>query len=262
MNIFNEQVIAMRTWMRDHGQRNKPLILSEFSILYPYEDDGPTCYLQDEFGNCFTSQRVVNFANNTLNYLTNATNPDLGYPTDGNRLIQQSLWFSVNNQNGVGNVSDLMRNNALTPVGQAYKSFVEAQAVNVNLLVDHANNPVVNTGGGGTANAKLTVTVRNNGNSAPGTNFFVTFYKDPGLTQPIATTSVPGPGPTTPGMTGCGRLSKEASVNWNNLTPGVHKFWVKVDSTNAVIELTESDNFGSGTVFVNAEQSYIPVSRR
>lgn len=262
MSVFHEQVIAMRTWMRDHGQRSKPLILSEFSLLYPYEDDGPTCFLQDEFGNCFTPQRVINFLNNSFNYLKNTTNSSLGYPLDGNRLIQQSLWFSVNNQDGVGNVSDLMRDNALTPVGQAYKSLVQAQAESINLLVDHVNNPVVNTGGGGTASAKLTVTIRNNGSSAPGTNFFVTFYKDAALTQPIATAVITAPTPTTPGMTGCGRLSKEAAVNWHNLTPGVHKFWIKVDSTNVVIETTEGDNFGSGTVFVNAEQSYIPVARR
>ncbi|NIP24915.1 MAG: hypothetical protein GWO38_14140, partial [Phycisphaerae bacterium] len=104
MNVFNEQVIAMRTWMRDNGQRNKPLILSEFSILYPYVDDGPTCWLEDEFGNCFTPQRVTNFLNSSFNYLKNPVDPNLGYPKDGNRLIQQSLWFSVNNQGAVGNV--------------------------------------------------------------------------------------------------------------------------------------------------------------
>lgn len=262
INVFNEQVIAMRTWMRDHGHRNKPLILSEFSILYPYEDDGGTCWLQDEFGNCFTPQRVINFLNSSMNYLKNAVDPNLGYQKDNNRLVQQWLWFSVNNQNGVGNVSDLVRNNSLTPVGQAFKNFVAAQPTNINLLVDYVNNPTPNTGGGNTANAKLTVTMRNNGSSAPMGAFFVTFYKDAALTQPIGTTSIAAPGPSTPGMTGCGRLAKEASVMWNNLSPGVHKFWVKLDSTNNVIEVSESDNFGSGIVIVNPEQSYVPISRR
>jgi hypothetical protein len=262
MNVFHEQVIAMRTWMLQHGQRNKPLILSEFSILYPYVDEGPTCYLEDEFGNCFTSQRVTNFLNSSFNYLKNAVDPNLGYPKDGNHLIQQSLWFSVNNQNGVGNVSDLVRNDALTQVGQAYKSFVEAQPVNVNLFVDHTNNSFANTGGAATVNVPISAVIRNNGNVAPGNNFFITFYKDAALTQPIGTTTIPAPSPSTAGMTGCSRLTKPVSVTWNNLTPGVHKFWVKVDSTNGVIEITESDNFGSGTVFVNAQQSYVPVVRR
>lgn len=262
INVFAEQVVAMRTWMKNHGQRNKPLVISEFSILYPYEDDGGSCYLQDEFGNCFTSQRVTNFLNSSFNYLKNATDPNLGYPKDGNRLIQQSLWFSVNNQNSVGNVSDLVRNDALTQVGAAYKNFVAAQPTNVNLFVDNVNNPTAFTGGGGTANVQLKVTIRNGGSVAPGSNFFITFYKDAALTQPIGTTSIAAPGPTNAGMTGCSRLTKTASITWNNLSPGVHKFWVKVDSTNAVIEISESDNIGSGTAFVNASQAFIPVTRR
>jgi hypothetical protein len=263
INVFKEQLIAMRTWMRDHGQRNKPLILSEFSILYPYVDDGPTCYLQDEFGNCFTAQRVTNFLNSSFTYLQNSTiDANLGYPQDGNRMVQQWLWFSVNNQNGVGNVSDIVRNNALTQVGQAFKAFVQTRPTSVNLLADGTNHPTAVTGGGGTANVKLTVTVRNNGNIAPPGNFFVTFYKDAGLTQPIGTTSIPGPGPSTPGMAGCARMAIKASVNWNNLPPGVHCFWAKIDSTNAVIEVTEGDNVASGIVFVNPEQAYFPVTRR
>ncbi|MFZ0547603.1 MAG: CARDB domain-containing protein [Candidatus Promineifilaceae bacterium] len=260
LSIFNEQVVAMRTWMLEHSQRNKPLILSEFSILYPYEDDGPTCFIEDEYGNCFTPQRVINFLNGSMNYLLNTTDPNLGYPLDGNRLVQQSLWFSVNNQAGVGNVSDLVRNNALTQVGQAFKAHVLAQPQTINLLVDSVNNPIGDTNGGATANVQLMVEIRNNGNKAPSGNFFVTFYKDAALTQPIGTTAVTGPGPSSPGMTGCARQKRYASINWNNLTPGVHKFWVKVDSTNAVIELTESDNFGMGTVFINAEQMYIPIA--
>jgi hypothetical protein len=262
MNIFNDQVVAMRSWMNAHGQRNKPLVLSEFSILYPYINDGGTCYLQDEFGNCFTPQRVTNFLNSSFNYLKNATDPNLGYPKDGNRLIQQALWFSINNEGGVGDVSDLMRNDTLTQVGQAYKSFAAAQPANVNLLFDGTNNPVGTTGGGGTANVTLKASVRNNGSIAPTGNFFVTFYKDAGLTQPIGTASIAGPSPTTAGMTGCGRLVKTVSVTWNNLSPGIHRYWVKVDSTNAVIEVTEGDNVGSGIVYINGEQTYVPLVRR
>jgi hypothetical protein len=206
--------------------------------------------------------RVTNFLNASLTYLKNTVNPNLGYPKDGNRMVQQSLWFSINNQGGVGNVSDLVRNNALTPVGQAFKSFVQAEAPNANLYVDHTNNPVGVTSGGGTANVKLKVTIRNGGNVAPGSTFFVTFYRDAGLTQPIGTTSISAPNPTNPGMTGCSRLTREATVNWNNLNPGVHKYWVKLDSTNAVVELSEGDNVGTGTVFINPNQSFVPVVSR
>jgi hypothetical protein len=129
------------------------------------------------------------------------------------------------------------------------------------LYQDGVNNPIIETGGASTATARLTVNVRNGGNVAPGGNFFVTFYKNAGLTQPIGTAVVTAPAPNNGGMTGCSRMVRTASVNWPNLTPGVHRFWVKVDSTNNVIETSESDNIGAGIVIVNGEQVYLPSVR-
>ncbi len=56
VRIFRDQVYNMRTWMKEHGQQNKPLIISEFGLLYPYLDGKPdgTCeFLMDEFGRLF-----------------------------------------------------------------------------------------------------------------------------------------------------------------------------------------------------------------
>ncbi len=69
--------------MRDHGQRNKPLIISEYGVLFT-EDRG------------FTVDRVNDYMTNTFRYLLYATDPDIGYPADGNRLVQRWLWFSLN----------------------------------------------------------------------------------------------------------------------------------------------------------------------
>ncbi|MDH7489745.1 MAG: SdrD B-like domain-containing protein, partial [Anaerolineae bacterium] len=81
--LFIQHVRAMRTWMRDHGQRNKPLIISEYGVLFT-EDRG------------FTVDRVNDYMTNTFRYLLYATDPDIGYPADGNRLVQRWLWFSLN----------------------------------------------------------------------------------------------------------------------------------------------------------------------
>lgn len=55
MIVFDEQIRDMRQWMKDHGQQDKPLLLTEFSVLYPYiQDPGGTCFVQDEYGQCFT----------------------------------------------------------------------------------------------------------------------------------------------------------------------------------------------------------------
>lgn len=259
MAVFMEQVVAMRSWMKAHGQQNKPLILSEFSILYPYVVVNGDCSLKDEFGNCFTPQRVTNFLNNSFDYLYSAADPNLGYPKDGHRLVQQSLWFSIDNEDGVGNVSNLVKNNSLTQPGQAFVSYVQGLSTQINLYQDGVNNPIVDTGGGSTATATLTVNIRNGGHVAPTNNFYVTFYKNAQMSQPIGTATITRPGSNSAGMTGCSRLMRTASVNWQNLPPGVHQFWVKIDSTNGVIETNESDNFGTGIVIVNGKQIYLPA---
>jgi hypothetical protein len=260
ISVFAEQIIAMRTWMKAHGQQNKPLILSEFSILYPYVVTNGDCWVKDENGNCFTPQRVTNFLNSSFNYLDTTTDPNLGYPKDGYRLVQQSLWFSIDNGNGVGNVSNLVRNNVLTQPGQAFVSYVQGLSTQINLYQDGVNNPVLDTGTGSTVNAVLKINIRNGGNVAPGNNFFVTFYKDAALSQPIGTATVAAPGTNSAGMTGCSRMMRVASVNWDNLPPGVHPFWVKIDSTNSIVETNESDNFGAGIVIVDGSQVFLPVT--
>jgi hypothetical protein len=89
--VFDQQVRAMRQWMRDHGQQYKPLILSEFFLLYRYRWDDGTCF-QDERGNCFDPQRVKDFLNRTTAYLESETSRSIGNPLDGYRLVQQWAW--------------------------------------------------------------------------------------------------------------------------------------------------------------------------
>jgi len=142
MAIFDEQVRAMRRWMFDHGQQNKPLILSEFSILYPCLDPdahGNCGYLRDEFGNDFDERRVKNWLAATTTYLESASDPVLGYPADNHRLVQQWAWFSINNEGGPGDVSDLVRKSTsgtledLTPIGQKLRDFAATIPSYVNL---------------------------------------------------------------------------------------------------------------------------------
>ncbi len=82
---FREQVVAFRTWMRDHGQRDKPLVISEFGVLMPVQ-----------YG--FTPTRVNAFMDAAFDYLLSAQDSELGYPADGDRLVQRWLWNSLNDQ--------------------------------------------------------------------------------------------------------------------------------------------------------------------
>jgi hypothetical protein len=85
MDYFVQQIVDFRTWMRDRGERDKPLIISEFGVLMPAEYS-------------FPAERVNAFMNATFDYLLTATDEQIGYPADENRLVQRWLWYSLNDQ--------------------------------------------------------------------------------------------------------------------------------------------------------------------
>jgi hypothetical protein len=265
MSHFIDQVVAMRTWMKQKGQQNKPLILSEYSQLYPFVDyDDPTnptmCFLMDEFGQCWTSQRVTNFVTASFNYLDTAQDPNIGYPKDNNRLVQQWMWYSVFT-NKVGHTSNLVNSQLtqLTQVGQRFRDEVQARSLNqkANLLPDHLSFPVAFTDTpGGSVNVPISASVRNNGDVNVLTPFKVTFYRDAALQLPIGEVTVNN-------VLGCARRPEQVTITWNGLTTGVHRYWVKVDSSNIIPEGNEADNVAMGRVFVNPQhQVFMPAIRR
>lgn len=267
--IFAEQIVAMRSWMKAHGQQNKPLILSEYSLLYPYViDPGGTCFLQDENGNCFTPARVNAFMNATFNYLETATDPNLGHPGDNYRLVQQWMWYTlVTEPEASGGSSNLLKQNytafapgsanAFTEIGQNFYNQVLSKTRYSNLKVGTAASAVAFTAGSGsTANVTLTVTFYNNGNVNITQPFNVTFYRDAARTQVIGTTTV------NPVLSGCARREYKASVVWSGLSTGTRTYWVEIDSNNALPE-SNADNVASGTVLVNPKSSsYLPFVGR
>ncbi|MBC7234017.1 MAG: hypothetical protein H5T68_12340 [Chloroflexi bacterium] len=85
IEIFKQHIVDFRTWMRDRGQRDKPLIISEYGVVMPAE-----------YG--FPPERVNAYMNATFDYLLTARDDNLGYPADENRLVQRWLWFSLNEQ--------------------------------------------------------------------------------------------------------------------------------------------------------------------
>ncbi|MDX1415165.1 MAG: hypothetical protein R3293_13290 [Candidatus Promineifilaceae bacterium] len=268
MDIFAEQIVAMRTWMKSHGQQDKPLILSEFSQLYPFVDyDDPVnpteCFLMDEFGNCFTQNRVSTFLTNAMDYLENAKDPNLGNSLDDNRLVQQWSWYSMwIDAEFSGGSSNLLVDgyethqvgsaSSLTQVGHTYRNRVLNEVTTVNILAAEASDVQAQVAGpGATADVELKVGYMNTGTGVIYDSFTVTFYADPVLTQVIGETIVV-PGET--GMiNGCswGHITDWASFTWTGVPEGIHSYWVKVDSNNDIFaETNEADNVISGQVTV------------
>ncbi|MCD6520811.1 MAG: DNRLRE domain-containing protein, partial [Anaerolineae bacterium] len=87
LQLFIEHIRRMRQWMKDHGQQNKPLILSEYGVLQP-EYEG------------FTADRINQYMNATFTYLLYARDHNLGMPADDYHLVQRWAWFSLNTPQG------------------------------------------------------------------------------------------------------------------------------------------------------------------
>jgi len=90
-DVFRDKIVLFRTWMRDRGQRQKPLVISEYGVVWPsgYGFLGGRDKARGD-------QMVIDFMRNTFDYCLNATDPALGYSADGDRLVQRWAWYSLN----------------------------------------------------------------------------------------------------------------------------------------------------------------------
>jgi hypothetical protein len=111
LEIFRQQVVDFRRWMEESGERDKPLIVSEYGIVMPAE-----------YG--FSQQRVQDFMYATFDFFMTATDPELGYAPDGYRLVQRWLWYSLSDTvYPTGNLFDPVTGQ-ITALGLAYGSYV------------------------------------------------------------------------------------------------------------------------------------------
>jgi hypothetical protein len=80
--IFQQLVVEFRTWMSSHGQRNKPLMITEYGVLMPYA----------------STAQVNAYMSGSFDYMLSTSDANLGYPADANLLVQRWLWNSLNDQ--------------------------------------------------------------------------------------------------------------------------------------------------------------------
>lgn len=247
--FFADHIVAMRKWMKEHGQQNKPLLLSEYSILFPAD-------FPDENGVGFTPQRVITYQNETFSYLNSLQDPNLGYPMDGNRLVQQWMWFSIYSD-GAGSSSNIVQSDltTLTSVGQNFKNHVAGQPLYHNLLVDDVADVTITTEGAPSVTANISATFRNNGSEAINAPFTVTFYRNANLTDEIGSVTI------DPTVYGCASHAYTATVPWPGLTEGSHTFYTELDSGHVIPESNDGDNVGQGTVSVYMNQTLFPIVR-
>ena len=93
-----DQVLALRNWMKTNGQQDKPLIISEYGVLFP---TWLNCNTYPVTTGCPFSEEQVrdSFMYPSFEKFLNYTDATLGYPADGNRLVQRWNWFSIDFDN-------------------------------------------------------------------------------------------------------------------------------------------------------------------
>ncbi len=266
IDLFAQQVIDMRTWMKANGYQRTPLLLTEWSLLYEYKVAAGTgeCSVKDEFGNCFTPARTTEFLRRSVQYMETASDPNLGYPLDNNRLVQQWSWFAMDDLGGGiftdGNPSLLVDPDSgnLTQAGEEFGALIAQSTTQPNLVIDEvlggttSINPETDT-----ATAQLKVLVRNNGNTPTTVPFTVEFYRGTNPANAIGETVVPA------GLDGCAVVEAVAEVTWAGLTAPLNTFTVAVDPDNAA---GSSGSAGSrrtsSFVLVDPSVLYLPTLLR
>jgi hypothetical protein len=121
VDIFRDNLVAMRQWMKDKGEQNKPLIISEYGVLWPE-------WYPDEDGRLFTPERVSHFMTQTFDLFLNETYPDVGYPEDDHRLVQAWAWYSLSDDRTYNGYLFHSDSKEISTIGQAYADYTAALA--------------------------------------------------------------------------------------------------------------------------------------
>lgn len=110
--IFGCQILEFRRWMADQWQREKPSVVSECGTLMP-EDYG------------FGPAELRAFFDGSCDFFLTATDDEVGYPNDGNRLVQWWGWYSLVASEDYYPMGDPFHSQAkeMTPLGAAFAAY-------------------------------------------------------------------------------------------------------------------------------------------
>ena len=122
VDVFQQLLTEFCTWLVARGERDKPLIISEYGTLMP------SSYMPNG------DQDVIAFMEGTFDYMLNTRSQTLGYSKDENRLVQRWMWFSLNfpsydeTEGGFnGALYHWQQPDQLTIFGEFYRDYVRRQ---------------------------------------------------------------------------------------------------------------------------------------
>lgn len=126
--ICETLIHEFRQWLAARGEGNKPLIISEYGVLFP------SSYLPNG------DQSVLDFMTGTFDFFNTARSAEYGWAADQGRLVQRWMWFSLNfpfyevTPGGFnGALYDWENPDQMTVFGEAFKSYVDARTLSIPL---------------------------------------------------------------------------------------------------------------------------------
>ncbi len=237
IDVFERHIVEFRQWMEEKGQREKPLIVSEYGILMP-RDYGFEC------------PTVTTFMTATFDYMMTATDDALGYPADENRLVQRWVWYSLDDHEfeGESSCSHLFdpQQEVITYTGHVFADYIlqndlivpyrDLRPVTLTLSTSDQSVPLY----GQPTTLTLASRVVNWGNDST-LSFTVSFSHAMSL---LETFSVPGLAPRYDGEV-------VLDTEWTGPVTGPAIFRVHADSTDRVDEGREDNNVLTATLDVD-----------
>ncbi|NOZ05223.1 MAG: hypothetical protein GXP41_02570, partial [Chloroflexi bacterium] len=237
LDLVAQQVRNFRQWLAARGERDKPLIISEYGVLFPE-------YIVDEDGHNFNSDRVAAFLTGSFDLFRGLRDPQYGLPADDSRLVQGWAWYSLNDRYFNGALFDTFTKQA-TPIGIAFQNYAQQIPAQVDLLpVEIAAAPIAPDGPAGEPiTMAIHVSVANAGNVAlPITNTIRLWDGDP-----QAGGTPLGDVPILPGLDGCGARTTVTFL-WPAASAGNHEIYAQLDPDNVLTEANETNNVLAATV--------------
>ncbi len=209
IELFKQRIVRFRQWMKDRGYAGKPLHLTEYGVLMP-----------QDFG--FTYSRVNQFMTATFNYLRTATDPVLGDPNDGFRLVQRWSWYSTLDQSFNGWLFD-PTTKAATPYGANFAAYTAGLNGQVDYYpVSIGVTPINST------TYTITTQIANAGNTQDQRNAVVSLFVKKGTTETkVGSDQVVS-------LAGCG-ANRTVSVRWENVQPGAYIVTARITTSGDVL---------------------------
>lgn len=117
MTIFDEQIRAFRQWMKARGQQEKPLVVTEYGVLFH----------NGLMGLPNQASYVQEFMIDTFDYFYQTRDCDLGLTSDGCRLVQQWNWYSLDDTWGNFNPYSRLfdpETKQITATGERFRQYI------------------------------------------------------------------------------------------------------------------------------------------